>query len=184
ATRILQRFEADGADTILNLSGIAVLVPALAKQSYRPTVIFTNGQIVENTDLNEMHAEDSTVLEGAYAVLANSTSDDVADDPLFGDCIATINERTDLEITVDDIYPPEERPESRQMGQLPGLCQVWSLTVSVLEAAGDDPSPQSILDGLADADLAIPTAPGAELSETRWGAGQPVRYWHWNDSTG
>lgn len=183
-TRILQRFQADGADTVFNLAGVNVIIPALVKMTYRPTLVFTNGQIIANSSFPDINKKDPTLFKGAYGVLAGTTSDEVAADPLFKKCLKDINDNSSLNVTTDDIYPKEEKPNSRSMGQLPGICALWQLTTQVLEGAGKNPSPQSIVDGLSKLKLHIQNAPDAHLSPERWGAGKPVRFWNWNATTG
>lgn len=180
--RILQRFEADGADTLIVAAGLPVMVPALERTEWAPQLIFTNGQIIGAEALEGYGLTDPSELAGAIGAVPGTISDEVAEDPRFLDCIDAINAHSDLDISVDDIYSPDERPGSREMGQLPGLCALWDLTRTVLTAAGDDLSNEGILAGLATLDsFEMQGNPEASLSEERWGAGTPARLWEYHE---
>jgi len=179
-TRILQRFEADGADTLLNLAGLPVLLPALAKSSYEPRLVFTNGQIMGEGVFDNQGIEDRSAFADALGVVNANTSEEVAADPNFQRCLDDINTAGGLDITTDDIFDESIKPDSRGYGQLPGVCLTWQLTVDVLEAAGDDLTVQSLLDGLADVEPSFVRSDDAELSPTRWGAGGAPRIWDYD----
>lgn len=179
-TRILQRFQADGADTLINLAGQPVILPALGKSTYRPRMIFTNGQILGEGVLEKNKITDRDNFADALTVLSGSTSEEVAADPAFKRCLDDINSNSELDIKADDLFSKDIKPSSRGYGQLGSMCKVWQFTVDVLEAAGDDPTVQSLNQGLADAKLDYVGSKGAHVSPTRWGAGEAPRLWRYD----
>lgn len=181
--RIFQRFEADGADTLVNASGAAVFLPALSRTSWSPQIIVLNGQFTGDGAMDTYGLTDPAEMRDAIALVGNPTSDDLVDDPGLQACFDTINEHTDLGITIDDIYPADRHPGSRGLGQVVGVCQLWQLAVEVLTAAGDDPTPQSLLDGLAELDgFSLPGFPEASLDTDRWGAIEATRVWRFDEA--
>jgi Periplasmic binding protein len=178
--RIFQRFEADGADTVIAASGAAVFLPALERTSWSPQIVAMNGQFTGGP-LDGLGLTDPAEMDGAIAVIAGTTSEDLVDDPLLVECFDKINAHSDLNLVPEDIYAESERPGSPNMGQVAGACQLWRLAEIVLTAAGDDPSPQSIIDGLADLeDFPLPGYAHASLSAERWGAVEGTRTWHFD----
>ncbi len=180
--RILQRFESDGADTLIVAAGLPAIVPALERTDWSPQIVFTNGQIIGSDALEGYGLTDPSELVGAIGAVPGRVSDEVAEDPRFLACLDDVNAHSDLEVTVDDIYGPDERPDSRNMGQLPGLCAMFDLVRTVLTAAGDDLSNAGILAGLDTLDsFEMPGNPDASLSAERWGAGTPARLWEFHE---
>ncbi len=181
ADRILQRFEADGADTVIVASGLATILPALERTDFAPQLVFTNGQIIGREAALSYGLTDPAELDGAIGAVPGVISDEVVEDERFLDCIDDINAHSDLAVTPDDVYSVEERPESREMGQLPGLCALWDFTRTVLTAAGDDLSSGGILAALDTLDeFEMQGNPEASLSAERWGAGTPARLWEFD----
>lgn len=178
---IFQRFQADGADALVTVAGAAVLLPALERTDWQPQLVFTNGQFTSDGGLANFGLTDFSELEGAIAVSMSLLSDDLVGDPQLQACIDAINTNTGTDYSVDDIYDPKVKPGSRQLGTLPGLCQVWDMTTTVLERAGDDLSPAALTAAL-DHVGTFPVAgyAQAELSSTRWGAVDTVRLWHFD----
>jgi hypothetical protein len=182
-TRILQRFQADGADTILSLAGLAVFLPTYEKSTYRPKVVFTNGQIIGDKALAGYGLTDPKVLDGSIGVVGGIVTDEVAADPQFQRCLDDLNTYGGYGWTLDDLRANGEG-DAPNIGLVPSLCSIWDLTVQVLEAAGDDPTPESILQGLDGIEIELPAQPGAALSRTRWGAGIPMRLWDYDTAKG
>lgn len=182
---IFQRFEADGADAVIAAGGAGVFLPALERTSWAPQLVFTNGQVLGDGSLQNYGLTAPAELEGAAAMVPGLTTDELVEDETLQACIATINEGSDLAVTDDDFYTAEERPGSREFGQIATLCQLWDLTVAVLTAAGDDPSPQSLIDGLAELDaFDLAGYPGMSLSPEQWGAqGDLTRMWTYDAET-
>ncbi|HKE76601.1 MAG TPA: ABC transporter substrate-binding protein [Acidimicrobiales bacterium] len=178
--RIFQRFQSDGADTVIAASGAAVFLPALARTSWSPQIVAMNGQFTGGP-LDGLGLTDPAEMKGAIAAIAGTTSDDLVDDPLLAECFDKINAHSDLHLVPEDIYSESERPGSRNLGQVAGVCQLWQLAEQVLTAAGDDPSPQSIIDGLADLhDFPLTGYAHASLSPEQWGAVEGTRLWHFD----
>jgi hypothetical protein len=180
---IFQRFQADGADALVSVSGAAVLLPALGRTSWQPQLVFTNGQFTADGGLANLGLTDFSDLDGAVAVSMSLLSDDLVGDQQLADCLDAVNTHTGSDYTIDDIYDPKVKPGSRQIGSVPGLCQVWDMTLAVLEHAGDDLAPAALtasLDSLGP--FPLPGYAAAELSSTRWGAVDTVRTWHFDES--
>lgn len=179
--RILQRFEADGADTLLNLVGLETLVPALASTDYEPQLVFVNGQTLAPQVAKSFGNVNATELKGAISATPGLFPDEFADDPVLADCIKKINAATDLDVKAKDLKTKEQDPTSRDFRNLPIVCDLFTLLKVVLEAAGDNPSSESILAGLDDLDsFELIGNPKAKLSRDRWGAGLPVRLLQYN----
>lgn len=182
--RIFERFQADGADTVVTAgAGAGVMVPALGRTSWSPQLVFLdNGQYTGEDALGRFGLTDPAELRGAIAVVGQTTSDDLVDDPMLADCFDRINAHSELGIVAEDIYPETLRPGSPGYAPVVQACQLWDMAVHVLTAAGDDPSAQSIIDGLAgDDDFALPGYPEASLSPERWGAVEATRSWHFDE---
>ena len=180
--RILQRFEADGADTLLAVSGLPVLVPALERTDYAPQLIVANGQIIGREAPASFGLTNPAELAGALGVTPGVLPEEMEDDPAFLDCIAGINEHTDLDITPSDIFPVAVRPESRDFRNVPILCDVFTLLEAVLTAAGENLSSETMLEGLDELDsFPLIGNPDASLSSDRWGAGTAARLWEFDE---
>lgn len=182
--RIFQRFEADGADTVVFYSSAGVVLPALERTSWEPQLIFTNnGQFIGEDSLARYGMTDPAELAGAYLAARGNIPEELIDDPDLLACLDTINEYSDLDLTPEDTYPKSIRPESEGADLVPGVCQLWQLTTQVLTAAGDDPSPQSMVDGLAELDsFTLPGVPEASLAPDRWGATDATRLWTYDQA--
>lgn len=181
---IFQRFQADGADALVSVSGATVLLPALERTEWRPQLVFTNGQFTSDGGLDNLGLTDYSRLDGAVAISMSLLSKDLVDDQQLLECLDAVNTSTGTDYTTDDIFDPSQKPNSRQIGMVPGLCQVWDMTVAVLTAAGADLSPGGLLAGLDQVGtFPIPGYPEAELSSTRWGAVDSVRLWHFDEAT-
>lgn len=178
--RIFQRFQADGADTVVVAgSGAGVVVPAIGRTNWEPDWVFlANGQFLGEDALPRYGLTDPTELIGARVVMGNLTSDDVVDDADFLDCVERINSNSSLDMKADDIYPAALRPGSPGLFPVVQACQLWDLAMIVLAAAGDDPTPQSLLDGLDDiGPFQLAGFSEASLASDKWGAVNPVRTW-------
>lgn len=176
---ILERFEADGADTVLLGAGVGITIPALQRSSWRPRVVFTNGQA--SGDLPSAGLEDPHLLEDAVAIIASPPTDVMQRDPDFLACLERINEFSDLDLEPVDIESPEVNPDSSGATLLPVVCQLFDTMVEVLEAAGDDPSPSSIVTGMAELEsFSIPAVPDASLGPDKWDTGAIVRLWNYD----
>ena len=180
-----QRFEADGADTVLNVVGLEVFAPALERTDWDPQVILMNGQIqghnaAESFGMTNPDAE----LEGAIASVPGIDLDELVEDEQLLECLDDINANSDLDITVDDLYPPAERPGSRDFRYTGLFCSLFDFTVQVLRAAGDDPTADSILDGIDGLALDLPGNPDATLTRDRWGASASPRLWEFDAERG
>lgn len=180
--RILQRFEQAGADTLLSASGAGVLIPALQRTSWEPQLLVTNGQFTVEDSLGRYGLTDPAELVGAQASVAGATFDELVEDPELRACVDTINEHSDLDLSYEDIVPTALDPDSLGANHVVTACQLWNLAVAVLTAAGDDPSPQSIVDGLAELDdFALPGYDGLSLAPDRWGAITGTRLWSYDE---
>lgn len=176
---ILERFEADGADTVVMAAGIGITIPALQRSPWRPETVFFNGQVT--ADLPSAGLEDPDLLDGAVAVIDTPPGEEMQSDAAFLDCLDRINAYSDLDLVPADIEPTELDPDSRGLTLLPVACQLFDTMVTVLEAAGDDPTPSSIVTGLADIDsFAIPDVPDASLGPDKWDTGSVVRLWNYD----
>lgn len=181
--RILQRFASDGADTVVVAMGLGIVLPALERTSYRPQLIFTNGQLTTAEPLTKRGLEDPHTLDGAIGAVWGTTVEEWADNPDLAECFATINEHSDLDLRPEDVYPADVRPGSKGVALLATTCQLWDLTVTVLDAAGDDPTPASIVDGLDSLDsFELFGGRDGSLGATRWGAGSGSRIWRYDPS--
>jgi hypothetical protein len=182
--RIFQRFEADGADTVVFFSSAGVVLPALERTSWEPQLIFVNnGQFIGEDKLTRYGLTDPAELSGAYLAHGASTPDELAEDPDLLACLDTINEHSDLDLSPEDTYPASIRPESEGADLVPQMCQLWQLAMLVLTAAGDDPSPQSLVDGLAELDsFSLPGFAEASLAPDRWGAVNATRLWTYDEA--
>lgn len=175
---IFQRFQADGADAIVVAAGASVFLPALERTDWEPQLVFTNGQFTGDGGLDGFGLTDYSELDGSIAVSMSLLSDDLAADPLMQECLDTVNEYTGSDYTITDIYPAELQPESREIGMLPGACQLWAMTTTVLEQAGDRLAPDALTAALDDVGtFAVPGYAAADLSSTDWGAVDTVRVW-------
>ena len=175
-SRIFQRFQADGADTVINLVGLEAFVPALTATEWKPKLIFTTGQILSPQVAKSFGNVAPTELEGAVGVVPGVFADEVAEDPILLDCLKKINATTDLAIQPKDLLTKDQDPASRDFRNVPLLCDFFNLLKVVLEAAGDNPSSESIVAGLDDLEsFKLIGNPKATLSRERWGAGVPVR---------
>lgn len=182
--RIFQRFESDGADTLLAVSGAAVVLPALERTDWSPQLLFTNGQFTSGDSLDGLGLTNPGELEGARAATLSMLSQEVVDDPELAECIDTVNAELGTDFVPEDIFPVEEVPESQEIGQLVGVCQTWDLAVTALEAAGEHPSADSLRAGLEDLDdFSVAGRPNLSLSPDRWGADENVRLWSWDSES-
>ena len=175
-SRIFQRFQADGADTVINLVGLEAFLPALAATDWEPQVILTNGQLLAPQVAKSFGNVAPSELEGAIGVTPGLFADEIAEDPILLDCLKKINASTDLAIQPKDLLTKDQNPTSRDFRNVPLLCDFFNLLKVVLEAAGDNPSSESIAAGLDDLDaFGLIGNPKASLSRDRWGAGTPAR---------
>lgn len=180
--RIFQRFEQEGADTLLTVSGAGVVIPALQRTSWDPQLIATNGQFTGEDSLGRYGLTEPAELVGARAAVAGLVSDELVDDPQLLECIDTINEHSDLDLAPTDIYPTARRSDSRGASNVVGMCQLWGLVVEVLTAAGEDLSAQAIVDGLAELDhFSLPGYDDLSLAPDRWGAIRGSRLWSYDE---
>lgn len=179
--RIFQRFEADGADTLLVVAGAAVVLPGLERTAWAPQLLFTNGQFTSGDALDGFGLTDPAELDGAYASTLSIPSEALVDDPELIECLDAINANTGTDYTTDDIFSAEERRGSREIGLVVGVCQLWDMATTVLTAAGEDLSPDGLLAGLdAVGEFSVAGRPNAMLSAERWGADDEVRLWTWD----
>jgi substrate-binding family protein len=179
---IFQRFEQDGADTLLTVTGAGVVLPALQRTSWEPQLIVTNGQFTGEDSLGRYGLTDPAELVGARAAVAGVTSAELTEDPDLLACIDTINEHSDLDLAPTDIYPTALRPDSLGANHVVTACQLWNLTVQVLTAAGEDLSPQALVDGLAGLDdFSLPGYPELSLAPDQWGAIPGSRLWTYDE---
>lgn len=182
--RIFQRFQSDGADTLLVLSGAAVVLPGLERTEWSPQLLFTNGQFTSGDALDGFGLTEPTELEGARAATLSLLSEEVVDDPQLADCIDTVNEHLGTDFVPEDIFPVEDVPGSQEIGQLVQVCQTWDLAVTALEAAGEHPTVDSLRAGLEDLDdFSVVGRPNLSLGRDRWGADENVRLWTWDPQT-
>jgi hypothetical protein len=181
--RLLQRFESDGADTVLFTSGLGVVLPALERTSWAPQLVFANnGQILGSGAATRYGNKKPAELRGAIGAVPGLTSAEKATDEDLATCFATISERSSLKVVPEDVYSEEERPGSKEMALLAETCILWQLAVELLTAAGDDPTPQSLLDGLTNLDqFALQFHDDLSLSPTRWGAKSGSRIWRFEE---
>ncbi len=176
---ILQRFEADGADTVVFFSGMGVVIPALQRSTWHPEVVFTNGQATG--DLSSFGLTDPKVLDGAVSLMDSTPSSIVEKDPEFLKCLDTVDDNSGLDLKPTDIESPKERPGSAGAGGVPQVCQMFDLLVKVLDAAGAHPSPSSIITGLAKLkSFSLPAIPDASLAPDKWDTGSEIRLWHYD----
>jgi ABC-type branched-subunit amino acid transport system substrate-binding protein len=179
--RILQSFEAAGADTVLVAGGMIAFAPALERTDYAPQLIILNGQILAPDAVEGFAMTNPDELIGALGVIEGVLPSEIQDDPLLAECIEWINENSDLAVTPQDLLTVDEAPESRDYRNLPALCGLFQLMRTVLTEAGDNPSAESILatlDGLSS--FPVVGNPDASLSAERWGAGAPIRLWEYD----
>lgn len=182
--RIFQRFQSEGADTLLALSGAAVVLPALERTEWSPQLLFTNGQLTSGDALDGFGLTDPSELEGARAATLSLLSEEIVDDPELAECIDTVNAELGTDFVPEDIFPAEEVPESQEIGQLVGVCQTWDLAVTALEAAGEHPTADSLRAGLEDLDeFSVAGRPNLSLGPDRWGADENVRLWSWDSES-
>jgi hypothetical protein len=183
--RIMQRFQADGADTVVFWSGMGVVVPGLQRlTSYHPKIIFTNGQAIGADALTNFGLTKASSLDGAILVVSSGDSATLERDPGYLVCIKAINDNSNLNVKPSDTESKKENPSSKGYGQLSNVCQIWQLTVKVLTAAGPNLSSQSIVDGLAKLkSFSVTAIPHASLSPTKWTTGAPMRTWHYDHAS-
>jgi hypothetical protein len=179
--RILQSFEAAGADTIVAPAGMIGFAPALERTDYAPQLYILNGQIMAADAVTGFAMTNPDELIGAMGVTEGPTSEELLDDPLLGECIDWINANSDLAVVPEDIYPKTEKADSRDFRNLPIICGIFQFMRTVLTAAGDNPSSESIIAGL-DSLSSFPVVgyEDASLSAERWGAGGLLRLWEYD----
>ncbi|MFL5644743.1 MAG: ABC transporter substrate-binding protein [Chloroflexota bacterium] len=179
--RILQSFEAAGADTILQTGTMTSFAQALERTDFAPQLITLSGQIAAQSVIEAFGLTNPDELLGALGVIEGVTAAEMQDDPLLAECIEWVNENSDLAVTPTDILSVDEAPESRDFRNLPLACGLFQMIRTVLTEAGDNPSSESILaslDGLTS--FPIVGNPDASLSAERWGAGTPIRLWEYD----
>jgi hypothetical protein len=176
--RILQSFEAAGADTVIVAGGMITFGPALERTEYAPQLFIINGQILANDAVTGFAMTNPDELIGSFGVTEGSLPSELLDDSVLAECITWINDNSDLAVTPNDILTVDEAPESRDYRNLPALCGIFQLMRTVLTAAGDNPSSESILASLDElSSFPLVGSPEASLSADRWGAGAPIRLW-------
>jgi hypothetical protein len=180
--RVLQRFEADGADVVVAATGVAVVVPAFSRISYRPQLmVVANGQLASAEPLTKWGVTDPASIAGAIGAVYNTTASELAVDPMVADCFATIAEYSDLDLVPDDVYSTTERPESKGMAFVTGMCELWPLVVQVLTAAGPNPTSESIVAGLNSlGPVQLLAGNTGSLSSTNWAATMGSRLWNYD----
>lgn len=176
--RILQSFDAAGADTVIAAAGMIGFAPALERTDYAPQLYILNGQIAAADAVTGFAMTNPDELIGTQGVTEGLTSTETLDDPVLAECIEWINENSSLAVTPEDIIPKTEKPDSRDFRNLPILCGIFQFMRTVLEAAGDNPSSESIIAGLDTlSSFPILGNPDASLSAERWGGGGLLRLW-------
>lgn len=179
--RILQSFQAAGADTVIVAGGMITFGPALERTEFAPQLYIINGQILAPDAVSGFGMTNPDELIGAVGLTEGSLSSELLDDPVLAECIGWINDNSDLAVTPNDILTVDEAPESRDFRNLPALCSIFQLLRATLTAAGDNPSADSISAGLDSlSSFALVGSPEASLSAERWGAGAPIRPWTYN----
>jgi hypothetical protein len=182
--RVLQRFEADGADVVVAATGVAVVVPAFSRTSYRPQLmVVANGQLASAEPLTKWGVTDPSSIAGAIGAVYNTTASELVVDPMVADCFATIAQYSDLDLVPDDVYSTAERPESKAMAFVTGMCELWPMVVQVLTAAGPSPTPASIVAGLDRVGpVQLLAGNTGSLSSTNWAATTGSRLWNYDES--
>ncbi len=137
---IVQRMDADGADLVLNMSNIALLIQSIARVGLEIDVAMTNGQAADRNDFQNDWGIDDDVMLRTFAVTASKPVR-VARlaDPLTQECIANYDARFSdepLDLASDDI-----------VNGVSNMCAAFALTVKILEAAGPDLTPESFITG-------------------------------------
>lgn len=182
--QILQKFESDGADTLIDLTGINNLLPALEQTDYAPKIVIINGQILGERAAENFGLTYPAELKGAIAVTSGLTNSESIEDPVVQECIAGINAHTDLAITSTDLLPTKENPASRGFTTVPVVCGIFDLLRTVLIAAGPNPTNESIVAGLDSLEsFRVAGNPSGSLSSTRWGAGGVVRIFTFDEAS-
>lgn len=179
--RVFQKFQADGADTILSASGASVFLPALERTDWKPQLLFTNGQFTSGDSLDGYGLTKPDELKGAQAATLSVPSEKLVGDKRLKSCLDTINKGIGTNFTTNDIFPKEAKPESQEIGQLVMVCQLWDFTVQVLTAAGKNLNNETLLSGLDSMkDFSLAGRPDLSLSTTKWGADANMHMWHWD----
>ncbi len=181
--RVLQRFEADGADVVLAATGLGGIVPAFSRLTSRPQlVLVANGQLSSAEPLTKWNLTDPSSLAGAMGAVYALTPDDIVDDPQLAACFAAIDEHSDLALMPEDVYSDAERPGSKGAFQVSSQCALWDMATRVLTAAGPNPTAASITSGL-DSIGEFPLIGGAtgSLGSTDWAATSGSRLWAYDE---
>jgi hypothetical protein len=131
---LAQRFEADGADTVLMIGGgIGGIFPrALARTDYRPTLIFsaqTNAALYATGEGNDL-----SVLPGALATGVYDAGYDFLS--LGGPTDECVQVMSDAGIELEEEPIPEGEPTDYTSAL--AACRQIQLLVAVLEDAGED----------------------------------------------
>jgi hypothetical protein len=176
ADRIFERFSADGADLLLNVSGLVSFNRTVERSGYDGRLVFLNGQMNAENIIQDS-GYDPAVLAGAVgAAVAGAELDEMLADDLWRECVDVLNASGEFDVT----FVPEEL-DKPTAGSIRQTCGTWKLMEAMLIAAGPELTPDSLREGAESlGTFTLPGVPTATMGPGDHSAADAVRLFEYD----
>jgi hypothetical protein len=175
ADTIFARFEAEGADLLLNVSSVVAFGRAVERNAFEGQLVMLNGQmtgqLVANSDFDP-----DIFLGGVGATGSGATPEELLEDELWLECVEILNDsgRFDEELTAETL-------EEELAGSIRATCGVWRLLEQMLIAAGTELTPDTLREGGESlTDLQLPGVLAGSLGPDDHSVGDSVRLFEYD----
>ena len=137
ADAIFQRFIAEDADLLINVSGLVSFNRAVERSLYEGQLVFLNGQQT-NRSLVGTSGYDPDILIGAFGATAGKpTHEELLDDELWMECIDELNASGEF----DEPFDPEQTDLAGSIAQ---VCGTWTLIGADARCRGPRAQPRHL----------------------------------------
>lgn len=132
---LAERFKSSGADTVLLVGIGAANYPQFAVDdtSYRPTLLFTDGQAARSFATSDA-TTDTSILVGSLSGNNYGPDQAVFDEPTFQECVAILS-AAGVETPEPSSFDPDDRSNQPYQAAFQACPDVW-LIKAILQRAG------------------------------------------------
>lgn len=173
---IFERFAADGADTLLNVSEIVSFSRGVEQSGYEGQLVYLNGQMTNESLVADSDFDPDILIGAVGAAGAGATFEEKLSDELWLDCVEVLNTYGGF----DEPLVPEEL-EDAIADYIRGTCATWRLMEAMLVAAGPELTPESLSEGAEGlGEIQLPATFAASLAPGKHDASDAVRLFEYD----
>ena len=173
---IFERFAADGADTLLNVSEIVSFSRGVERSGYEGQLLYLNGQMTNESLVAESDFDPDILIGAVGAAGAGATFEEKLNDELWLECVQVLNEYGGF----DEPLVAEEL-EDAIADYIRGTCATWRLMEAMLVAAGPELTPDTLREGAESlGEIQLPATFAASLAPGKHDASDAVRLFEYD----